>query len=74
MTAAEAIKAYLAIADGVVDSIKEGDPNDMGVPGGTIYAALMAQGCTLQQYEQLMGLLVDAGKVTREGQLYKAVR
>ena len=70
----KALKALLAIGQMIVDSIKEGDPNDMGVPGGTLYAALMRHGCTLEQFNMMMGALVGAGKVTQHGQLYRAVR
>lgn len=38
-----------------------------GVPSGVLYAALMAQGCTLGQFESLMGALVHAGKVRKQG-------
>lgn len=43
-----------------------------GVPGGTIYAALMTHGCTMEQYEAIMDGLVGAKLVTKSGQLYFA--
>jgi hypothetical protein len=68
MTQAQ-IKLLRMIADAIIDSVKAAGP--LGAPGGVIYAALMAQGCTLAQYEQLMAGLVQAGKLTRHGDLYR---
>lgn len=65
------VKALLAIVDALVDVIKES--GSQGVPGGTLYAALMAQGCNFQQFENLMSLLCESGKVVKRGQLYFAV-
>jgi len=49
------------------------DETQTGVPGGTIYAALMQYGCTLEQYDAIMGALVSAGQITRKGDLYYPV-
>jgi hypothetical protein len=54
----------------IVDSVRVA--GSMGAPGGTLYAALMAHGCTLEQFESLMGALVRAGKLQKRGQLYFA--
>lgn len=54
----------------VVQAIKAAGP--LGLPGGTIYAGLMAHGCTYEQYEKLMAILVQSGKLRRAGQLYIA--
>ncbi len=43
-----------------------------GVPGGVIYAALMTQGCSLEQFEALMGSLVRMHKVRKSGDCYFA--
>lgn len=67
-TAAQA-QALRAIVAAVVDAIAAAGP--LGAPGGTLYAALMAHGCTLSQFESLMAALVRAGKVTRSGDLYR---
>lgn len=65
------IQAILkAICDAIIESVKAGGP--LGTPGGTLYAALMAQGCTLQQFEQIMAALVSAGKLEKRGELYFA--
>lgn len=40
------------------------------MPGGHLYAELMAFGATLQQYEQIMAGLVQAGMLRKSGELY----
>ncbi|WP_423680204.1 winged helix-turn-helix domain-containing protein [Undibacterium sp. WLHG33] len=45
-----------------------------GAPGGIIYAALMQQGATLDQFNTLMGCLVKAGNVTHEDQVYRITK
>lgn len=67
MTPAQ-IKALRFVADAVTEAVQAAGP--LGAPGGTIYAALMGQGCTLQQYEGIMGGLVRAGLLRRSGDLY----
>ena len=68
MTAAQ-VKALRAVADAITDTVREAGP--FGAPGGVIYAALMAHGCTLHQFQQIMAGLVQAGRLTREGDLYR---
>jgi hypothetical protein len=63
-------RALALVVEAVVEAVKAAGPN--GAPGGTLYAALMSQGCTLSQFESLMGALVRLGKVRREGELYFA--
>lgn len=70
MTKDQAAAAIRAIADAIIEAVKVAGP--MGAPGGTIYAALMAHGITLSQYEQFMAALVGAGKLRKEGLLYFA--
>lgn len=67
---AQARKALIAIANMIVESIRETD-RGMGVPSGPMYAALMKAGCTLDQFNQIMDALVAAGKLTRKGFLYR---
>lgn len=43
-----------------------------GAPGGVLYAALMAQGCSLNQFTQIMAGLTSAGMVTKDGDCYSA--
>ena len=68
---AQQARALRLIVDVVVDAVKAA--GDHGAPGGVIYAALMGQGCSLSQYESLMGALVRAGKLRRSGELYFVV-
>lgn len=64
----EQIKALKAVADAIIETVQLAGP--MGAPGGHIYAALMANGCTLHQYEQIMSGLVRAGKLRKSGECY----
>jgi predicted transcriptional regulator len=65
MTSQQA-KALQAVAKAIIESCKT------FAPGGVIYAALMSQGCTLNQFEQIMGQLVNAGMLTQDGDCYTA--
>jgi len=58
----------IKIALAVLETIKE--VGSMGAPGGHIYAALMAQGITLEQYEQIMNVLVNSKLVRKVGHCY----
>ncbi len=64
----EQITALRQIAAAIIESVKAAGP--LGAPGGVLYAALMAQGCTLHQFEQIMGGMVRAGKLTKRGDCY----
>ena len=61
-------KALLAICDAIIETVK--DSGSLGAPAGPMYAALMAQGFSLEQYEAIMGALVKAGKLRKSGDLY----
>lgn len=61
-------RALALVVVAVVDAIKAAGPS--GAPGGTLYAALMTQGCTLGQFESLMAALVSTGRVQKRGELY----
>ena len=67
---AEQAKALKAICDAVIDSVKAAGP--LGAPAGTLYAALMTHGASLQQFESLMSGLVSIGKLRKQGHLYFA--
>lgn len=62
--------ALRQIAQGIIDAVKAG--GDLGAPAGTLYAALMGAGCTLNQFQQIMSALVRTGKVrtNSSGTLY----
>lgn len=63
-------KKYIAaITDVVLEVIRE-SKSVFGVPGGHIYAALMGHGWSLAQYESLMDVLVQCGKVVKRGDCY----
>lgn len=62
--------AILAICEAVIDAVKAAGTH--GAPGGVLYAALMAQGCTLNQFQSLMAGLVNAGLLRQSGNLYFA--
>ena len=54
-------QAVIEIVRSVAETIREAKR----VPAGTIYAALMTQGCTMQQYDQIEGLLLRSGVVRK---------
>ncbi len=64
----EQIKAVREIAGAIIDTVKASEP--IGAPGGVMYAALMAHGCTLQQFEGIMGGLVRANLLRKSGDCY----
>jgi hypothetical protein len=68
---AKAVQALRLICDAIIETVKKA--GESGVPGGVIYTALMTQGCTMQQYEEIMGGLVAVGKLTKRGNLYFAL-
>jgi hypothetical protein len=62
----EQVRALQQIAKGIIESCQT------FAPGGVIYAALMSKGCSLNQYQQIMGQLVQAGMLTQDGECYTA--
>jgi hypothetical protein len=68
MTKIEAQRAVLAIANAIVEAVREVEPD--GAPATSLYLAMMEFGCSLAQFEQLMSALVEAGKLRQEGHLY----
>lgn len=58
--------ALVQVVKLIADTIKE---TPGGVPSGTLYAGLMTAGCTLAQYESLVGILVNAGVVKNSNNL-----
>jgi hypothetical protein len=58
------IQAVRAVARAIVQSVRE-----VGTaPAGPMFAALMGQGCTLNQFTQIMGQLVRAGFLTHDAE------
>jgi hypothetical protein len=60
-------RAVRIVCGAIVDAVKEA--GDLGAPGGVLYAVLQ-EGLSLAQFEQLMSALVRTGKLRREGDLY----
>lgn len=67
LTAAQR-EALLAIVDVTVEAVRAAGPT--GAPAGPMYAAMMAHGCTLTQFEGLMSALVRSGRLRQSGNLY----
>jgi hypothetical protein len=67
----EQIKAVRRVATAIVETVRESEP--LGAPGGILYAALMGHGCTLQQFEGIMGGLVRARMLSKHGDCYRTV-
>jgi hypothetical protein len=40
--------------------------NPAGIDEGSIYAVLLTQGCTADQFHNIIGALTDAGKIRKE--------
>ena len=73
-TAPHAKAVILAVATAVVDTVNEADPT-IGAPAGPLYMAMQAGcGITLETFEKLMSALVAAGKLTKRGHCYFAVK
>ena len=68
---AEQKRALIVIVSAITETIKEA--GELGAPGGVLYAALMSQGCTLNQFESIIGALVRLGRITKDGDCYHFV-
>lgn len=66
------MQAIVGIVTTIIHTVQEAGP--IGAPGGVIYAAMMAHGLSLGQYEALMRLAVRSGKIALRGQCYVAVQ
>lgn len=67
MNKAQAKRALFEIATAIADTVSAA--GQMGLPSGHLYARLMAHGCTLDKYEQIIGAMVDAGMIRKSGNL-----
>lgn len=65
------LDALILVGDAVVETVQEAGP--LGAPAGPMYAAFMALGVDLQQFEALMAGLVQAGRLRKSGDLYYAI-
>lgn len=59
----------LAVIKAVADTIKEVGE----APAGVVYSALMQWGCSLQEFEAIIRILVNAGVVTQTHHVLKWV-
>lgn len=64
------IQAMRKILDGVVEAVKT---SQAGTPEGFIYAYLTTHGCSLEQYQAIIGALCKTGKIRKEGHLLFAI-
>lgn len=61
----------LEVCKAIYEAVSAAGP--AGCPAGTVYAALMQHGCTLEQYERLEALCLRSGILTKKGDLLFAV-
>jgi hypothetical protein len=59
------------VADAITESVALAGA--AGVNGGLLYSTLMLHGCTLQQFNTIMSVLCEYGKLRKDGDLYFAV-
>lgn len=71
MTPQQQTEGIRRIAQAIVEAVKEA--GEFGAPSGIVYAALNAQGMTLDQYQQFIAALVKLGKLRQDGDLLHAV-
>ena len=63
--------ALNTVVKAVLETIREMGKD--GAPSGVLFAALQTQGCTLNQFQSLMGALERAGKVALKYDCYFAI-
>jgi hypothetical protein len=61
------LRAIIALCDAICEAVEAAGTH--GAPAGHLYAALMAH-VSLDLFEQLMRMLVEAGRVKKVGLLY----
>ena len=60
----QTLKALRLAMDCITDAAKIAGPS--GAPSGVVYAALNEHGMTLNVYQQILGAMTRAGKITVE--------
>ena len=60
-------KKTIALVRAVADAIKDAGE----IPAGTLYAALMTKGCTIEQYNGLESILIRSGLATKAGDMLR---
>ena len=63
----QAVAFVRHVFNAIVETVNE-QPD--GAPAGPMYAAFMAHGMSLEQFEQITGALVAAGKIKRRGNCF----
>jgi hypothetical protein len=71
MTTAAQVAGVLNIAKALLDTVKE--MGDRGAIAGPMYAACIGI-MSLEQFEAIMKLLVDSGRLRKEGHIYYYVK
>ncbi len=71
MTPTQQVNALRAMLEAMLEAIQIGGYD--GVSGGTLYSAVMGH-ITLDQFERLIRILVDSGRVRKDGHLYVSVK
>ena len=61
-------KSFNVAAAGILGACASA--GSLGAPGGVMYAGLMANGYTLQDFERITGALAGAGLVLKRGECY----
>lgn len=56
------------VAVAIIETVRESGP--LGAPAGHIYAAMMAYGFSLENFEQIMASLVANKMLRKSGDLY----
>ena len=64
----EGVVLLKKIADAIIDTVREAGIT--GCPGGALYMAMQQHGCTIEQYNIIMGTLVECKKLRKHGDLY----
>ena len=59
----ETVGSAIRLIKIVADAMREANE----IPSGTIYAALMQYGCTMEQFEAMVRILIRAGLIEHTG-------
>jgi hypothetical protein len=62
------IRAVATVSLGIIEAVEVA--GNLGAPGGVLYAAMHAQGATLQQYRSVMATLTNPGYLVLDGDCY----
>lgn len=60
--------AIKALCEAIVSAVDAGGP--AGASGSVLYSALMCQGCTFQQFQDLTAGMIGAGLLCKVGECY----